>query len=127
MTSLEPYTESLQTVTAALWCPSTTVLVVYKCGARRARVHRSSGCHAGNDLARCLNWGGGLYALREKGLPAVLHDIEHATVALLDRWEVAIARAPVYKPSSAAANQLQRMTQLVQRDRPDQDQVLPLP
>ncbi len=77
---------------------------------------------AGNDLARCLNWGGGLYALREKGLPAVLADIEHATVALLDRWDVAIARAPSDKPS-AAANQLQRMSNLVARDRPDTEQV----
>ncbi|CAL8462241.1 g1772 [Coccomyxa elongata] len=76
----------------------------------------------GNDLARCLNWGGGLYALREKGLPAVLADIEHATVALLDRWDVTITRAPSDKPS-ASANQLQRMSNLVARDRPDIEQV----
>ena len=48
---------------------------------------------AGNDLARCLNWGGGLYALREGGLPAALRDVEHATVALLDRWQVSISHS----------------------------------
>jgi hypothetical protein len=49
---------------------------------------KTAALRAGNDLARCLNWGGGLYALREGGLPAALRDVEHATVALLDRWEV---------------------------------------
>jgi hypothetical protein len=78
---------------------------------------------AGNDLARCLNWGGGLGALREKGLPAVLHDIEHATVALLDRWEVAITHVPSDNKPGLAANQLQRMSHLVARDRPDTEQV----
>jgi hypothetical protein len=76
---------------------------------------------AGNDLARCLNWGGGLYAMREKGLPAVLRDIEHTTVALLDRWEVTITRTQAEK-QSLAANQLQRMSSLVARERPDSDQ-----
>ncbi len=39
----------------------------------------------GNDLARCLNWGGGLGAFHSRGLSAVLQDIEQSTVALLDR------------------------------------------
>ncbi len=78
---------------------------------------------AGNDLARCLNWGAGLGALRERGLPAVLADIEHATVALLDRWEVAITRTPSDSRPGLAANQLQRMSHLVARDRPDTEQV----
>ena len=39
----------------------------------------------GNDLARCLNWGGGLFAFKQHGLLAVLRDIEHSTIALLDR------------------------------------------
>lgn len=60
--------------------------------------------------------------MREKGLPSVLRDIEHATVALLDRWEVTITRAPAEK-QSLAANQLQRMSSLVARDRPDAEQV----
>ena len=39
----------------------------------------------GNDLARCLNWGAGLGAFHNRGLSAVLQDIERSTVALLDR------------------------------------------
>lgn len=45
----------------------------------------------GNDLARVLSWGGGLGAVgRQGGLFAVLHQIEHAAVTLLDRWKIAI-------------------------------------
>ena len=45
----------------------------------------------GNDLARVLSWGGGLGSIeRQGGLYAVLHDIEHAAVTILDRWKVAI-------------------------------------
>ena len=76
---------------------------------------------AGNDLARCLNWGGGLYVLRDRGLPAMLHDVEHATVSLLDRWTVKIARQP--QELSSAAQQIQRMSSLVARDRPEAEQV----
>ena len=45
----------------------------------------------GNDLARCLNWGGGLFAFKQHGLAAVLRDIEHSTIALLDRSGLASA------------------------------------
>ena len=44
----------------------------------------------GNDLARCLNWGGGLGAFHSRGLSAVLQDIEQSTVALLDRSVLSI-------------------------------------
>ena len=53
----------------------------------------------------------------------MLHDIEHATVALLDRWEVAITHAPSDSKPGLAANQLQRMSHLVARDRPDTEQM----
>lgn len=77
--------------------------------------------YAGNDLARCLNWGGGLYVLRDRGLPAMLHDVEHATVSLLDRWDVRIAQK---QPElSSAAQQLQCMSSLVARDKPEAEQV----
>ena len=76
---------------------------------------------AGNDLARCLNWGGGLYVLRDRGLPAMLHDVEHATVSLLDRWAVQITRQP--QELSSAAQQIQRMSSLVARDKPEAEQV----
>ncbi|KAK8584020.1 hypothetical protein V6N12_068271 [Hibiscus sabdariffa] len=45
----------------------------------------------GNDLARVLSWGGGLGSVeRQGGLCTVLQQIEHAAVAILDRWKVAI-------------------------------------
>ena len=45
---------------------------------------------AGNDLARCLHWGGSFHA-HKKSVAALLHEVEHdAIVALLDRWNVEI-------------------------------------
>lgn len=45
----------------------------------------------GNDLARVLQWGGGLSnALGKRGLGGLLHDIDHSAVTMLDRWSVAI-------------------------------------
>ncbi|RVW83354.1 Diacylglycerol kinase 1 [Vitis vinifera] len=43
----------------------------------------------GNDMARVLNWGGGLGSVeRQGGLCTVLHHIEHAAVTMLDRWKI---------------------------------------
>lgn len=45
----------------------------------------------GNDMARVLNWGGGLGSVeRQGGLCTVLHHIEHAAVTMLDRWKITI-------------------------------------
>ncbi|KAL4566481.1 hypothetical protein LXL04_030596 [Taraxacum kok-saghyz] len=45
----------------------------------------------GNDLARVLNWGGGLSSVEKHGgLCTMLHDIEHSAVTILDRWKVSI-------------------------------------
>jgi len=48
----------------------------------------------GNDLARCLGWGGGIAGFKQRGLPAVLRDVEFSPVALLDRWAASFARLP---------------------------------
>ena len=70
---------------------------------------------AGNDLARCLNWGGGLYTIKQRGLAAVLHDVEHAIVALLDRWNVCIDAAP---PPASPMSPLHRMSSLSHAEPP---------
>lgn len=45
----------------------------------------------GNDLARVLQWGGGLSnALGKGGIGGLLHDIDHSAVTMLDRWSVTI-------------------------------------
>ncbi|XP_068665318.1 diacylglycerol kinase 2 [Aristolochia californica] len=45
----------------------------------------------GNDLSRVLRWGGGLSSVDgQGGLDALLHDIDHAAVTMLDRWKVSI-------------------------------------
>ncbi|KAL7604117.1 diacylglycerol kinase 1 [Lactuca sativa] len=46
----------------------------------------------GNDLARVLNWGGGLGSVeRQGGLCMMLQHMEHAAVTVLDRWKISIA------------------------------------
>ncbi|KAI5070416.1 hypothetical protein GOP47_0014759 [Adiantum capillus-veneris] len=43
----------------------------------------------GNDLARVLSWGGGFGVVeRQGGLSAVLRQVDHAAVTMLDRWQV---------------------------------------
>ncbi|KAK1271877.1 Diacylglycerol kinase 2 [Acorus gramineus] len=45
----------------------------------------------GNDLSRILQWGGGLSSVGgHGGLGALLQDIDHAAVTMLDRWNVSI-------------------------------------
>jgi len=45
----------------------------------------------GNDLSRVMRWGGGLSSVeRQGGVCALLNDVDHAAVTVLDRWNVAI-------------------------------------
>ncbi|KAF8658011.1 hypothetical protein HU200_059472 [Digitaria exilis] len=45
----------------------------------------------GNDLSRVMHWGGGLSSVeRQGGICALLSDVDHAAVTVLDRWNVAI-------------------------------------
>nr|CAB3459667.1 unnamed protein product [Digitaria exilis] len=45
----------------------------------------------GNDLSRVMHWGGGLSSIeRQGGICALLSDVDHAAVTVLDRWNVAI-------------------------------------
>lgn len=45
----------------------------------------------GNDLSRVMRWGGGLSSVeRQGGIYALLNDVDHAAVTVLDRWNVAI-------------------------------------
>ncbi|KAL5206413.1 hypothetical protein ABZP36_034622 [Zizania latifolia] len=45
----------------------------------------------GNDLSRVMRWGGGLSSVEgQGGIYALLNDVDHAAVTVLDRWNVAI-------------------------------------
>uniref|UniRef100_A0A0E0RF78 Diacylglycerol kinase n=1 Tax=Oryza rufipogon TaxID=4529 RepID=A0A0E0RF78_ORYRU len=45
----------------------------------------------GNDLSRVMRWGGGLSSVEgQGGICALLNDVDHAAVTVLDRWNVAI-------------------------------------
>jgi diacylglycerol kinase (ATP) len=68
----------------------------------------------GNDLARVLNWGGGLSGFQQRGLSAVLQDIEQSTLTLLDRWSITIEPRQLHK---RAAKKLQRAASLSRKDK----------
>ena len=54
---------------------------------------------AGNDLARCLNWGGSMGSYASHSARDMLRAVNQSTVALLDRWNVSIAPTARPQPS----------------------------
>lgn len=55
----------------------------------------------GNDLARVLSWGGGFGVVeRQGGLSAVLRQVDHAAVTMLDRWQVISSDGHFHQGSS---------------------------
>ncbi|KAL4436134.1 hypothetical protein ABPG77_005582 [Micractinium sp. CCAP 211/92] len=48
----------------------------------------------GNDLARCLGWGGGHGPWQQEGVSTMLAEVQHAAPLHIDRWSVCFAQPP---------------------------------
>ena len=74
-------------------------------------------CAAGNDLARCLGWGGGHGAWQQEGVGAMLAEVQQAALSHIDRWDVGFAPPPPppAPPPSTPKAALASLTNLARR------------
>uniref|UniRef100_A0A5S6QKZ7 Diacylglycerol kinase n=1 Tax=Trichuris muris TaxID=70415 RepID=A0A5S6QKZ7_TRIMR len=60
----------------------------------------------GNDLSRCLNWGGGFAGKTGKDLIKVLKNIERSTIVTLDRWMINVVEQDNSEKGDAVPNNI---------------------